>query len=98
MIVEYIGLLLFFIAFSSDAGFKFVQILIQSVRWFDMNILGMDYQTFWLIFIILVAVLSVAGLLILWSISRALWILSAILSGFLDSIVKQIEIDEEQIQ
>jgi hypothetical protein len=64
--LEYIAFLLFLIAASSETGFKFVQILVKIVRWFDMNILGMDYQSFWFaVFVIpflVVAILAVIAL------------------------------------
>jgi hypothetical protein len=37
-----------------------------------MMILGMDYQTFWAVFVVMVGILAVVGLLILWSIARSL--------------------------
>jgi hypothetical protein len=55
-IFKWIAFVLFLISVSSDAGFKFVQILVKMVRWFYMGILDPGYIKLWLPFIILAAV------------------------------------------
>jgi hypothetical protein len=55
-IPEYIAWFLFLVPISGDTGFKFVQILVKIVRWFDMGILDPGYIKLWLPLIILAAV------------------------------------------
>jgi hypothetical protein len=51
-IAEWIAFGLFLIATSGDAGWKFVNTLVQIVTWIDNlmgNILGLPYSEFWVI-------------------------------------------------
>jgi hypothetical protein len=65
-IAEYIALLLFLIVVSSDAGFRFVQMLVQIVKGIErfMEILDPGYIKLWLPFIFLaaVAIVPIAGI------------------------------------
>lgn len=60
---KWVGLLLLAISVSSPAGFSFVRVLVIAVQWIDKllgitetamkppssTLLGLDYQTFWVI-------------------------------------------------
>jgi len=59
-IAEYIAVLLFLIAASSDAGFKFVQILVHIWQWTDKTIAWIvvnKYYSFWTVAVLLLAIL-----------------------------------------
>jgi hypothetical protein len=55
---EYLAFLLALIASSGDIGFRFVQTLVQiyhGIEGFMNTILGLDYQAFWVIVMLLIA-------------------------------------------
>ena len=56
---EYIAFLLAIVASSGEIGFRFVQTLVQIQQWIDGlmgTILGLNYQSFWVLVMLLVAI------------------------------------------
>jgi len=56
---EYVAFLLAIVASSGEIGFRFVQTLVQIQQWIDGlmgTILGLNYQSFWVLVMLLVAI------------------------------------------